>query len=122
MNILFIVDVGATYVPETHRYDHHQREFTGTLDGYKTKLSSAGLVYKHFGRQVLSSIVKENVAVTDPMHNRLCDILYHKVSTNLLYTVFLPPINYIMHEYRYTKDLLNILTVSIMVLKLPMDH
>jgi hypothetical protein len=27
-----VVDVGAVYSPENHRYDHHQREFTGTLD------------------------------------------------------------------------------------------
>lgn len=37
-----IVDVGAQYDPPTHRYDHHQREFTDVFDGYKTKLSSAG--------------------------------------------------------------------------------
>jgi hypothetical protein len=33
-----VVDVGAVYDPPTHRYDHHQREFTGTLDGWNTKL------------------------------------------------------------------------------------
>jgi len=49
------VDVGATYVPATHRYDHHQRGFEETLDAeHKVKLSSAGLVYKHFGKEVLA--------------------------------------------------------------------
>jgi hypothetical protein len=38
-----VVDVGAVYDPDRNLFDHHQREFTGTLDGYKTKLSSAGL-------------------------------------------------------------------------------
>ena len=52
-----VVDVGATYEPAQHRYDHHQREFTGVLDGYNTKLSSAGLVYKHFGRQILHEVL-----------------------------------------------------------------
>ncbi len=33
-----VVDVGAEYIPENHRYDHHQREFTGTFDGFNTKL------------------------------------------------------------------------------------
>lgn len=51
-----VVDVGAVYDAETHRYDHHQREFTGTLDGYSTKLSSAGLVYKHFGKDIINAI------------------------------------------------------------------
>lgn len=45
-----VVDVGGVYSPEKHRYDHHQRGFTEVF-GYggfdKTKLSSAGLVYKY---------------------------------------------------------------------------
>jgi uncharacterized UPF0160 family protein len=42
-----VVDVGGKYIPEKHRYDHHQREFNFTFDdNHKTKLSSAGLVYK----------------------------------------------------------------------------
>ncbi len=53
-----VVDVGAVYDPVTNRYDHHQREFTGVLEGYKTKLSSAGLVYKHFGRRILGEVLK----------------------------------------------------------------
>jgi uncharacterized UPF0160 family protein len=45
-----VVDVGGVYSPDKHRYDHHQRGFTevfgfGGFD--KTKLSSAGLVYKY---------------------------------------------------------------------------
>jgi hypothetical protein len=36
------------------RYDHHQRGFEETLDdAHKTKLSSSGLVFKHFGRDAL---------------------------------------------------------------------
>lgn len=42
-----VVDVGATYEPEKHRYDHHQRGFEEVFDDkHKTKLSSAGLVSK----------------------------------------------------------------------------
>lgn len=51
-----VVDVGAEYLPEQHRYDHHQRGFTETFDAeHKTKLSSAGLVWKHFGRDILAA-------------------------------------------------------------------
>ncbi|KAL4400356.1 hypothetical protein ACI68E_003273 [Malassezia pachydermatis] len=51
-----VVDVGAEYVPEQHRYDHHQRGFFETFDDeHKTKLSSAGLVWKHFGRDILAA-------------------------------------------------------------------
>jgi len=54
-----VVDVGAEYDPTRHRYDHHQKEFTTTLDAEHTttKLSSAGLVYKHFGKEVLQEIL-----------------------------------------------------------------
>ena len=34
-----VVDVGAVYDSAALRFDHHQREFTGVLEGYQTKLS-----------------------------------------------------------------------------------
>lgn len=56
-----VVDVGSEYDAARLRFDHHQRGFDQTLgEGYKTKLSSAGLVYKHFGREVLSVLVKKD--------------------------------------------------------------
>lgn len=54
-----LVDVGQVYDPAAHKYDHHQREFQDTLDEkHFIRLSSAGLIYKHFGREVLLDIVK----------------------------------------------------------------
>mmetsp|Transcript_6243 Transcript_6243/g.13100 ORF Transcript_6243/g.13100 Transcript_6243/m.13100 type:complete len:386 (+) Transcript_6243:74-1231(+) len=53
-----VIDVGGVYDHAKARYDHHQRGFTETLGmgGYNTvKLSSAGLVYKHYGREVIST-------------------------------------------------------------------
>jgi uncharacterized UPF0160 family protein len=42
-----VVDVGGVYDSTSHKYDHHQRGFFETFDDkHKTKLSSAGLVYK----------------------------------------------------------------------------
>ncbi|KAG1677809.1 hypothetical protein FOA52_008573 [Chlamydomonas sp. UWO 241] len=53
-----VIDVGAVYDEATLRFDHHQREFDGVLGhGFNTKLSSAGLVYKHFGREVVATIL-----------------------------------------------------------------
>lgn len=48
-----VVDVGGEYEAERNRYDHHQRTFDTTLPNYQTKLSSAGLVWKHFGRDIV---------------------------------------------------------------------
>eukprot|EP00127_Corallochytrium_limacisporum_P005395 Clim_evm7s204 gene=Clim_evmTU7s204 len=53
-----LVDVGAEYIPEKHRYDHHQRGFDETFDDkHSIKLSSAGLVYKHFGREIVANVL-----------------------------------------------------------------
>ncbi|KAL1842221.1 hypothetical protein VTJ49DRAFT_5833 [Mycothermus thermophilus] len=49
-----IVDVGGEYDPARNRYDHHQRGFTTTFPGRPTKLSSAGLVYLHFGQEMVA--------------------------------------------------------------------
>lgn len=65
-NCAIVVDVGAVYDAATNRFDHHQREFTGMFDGFKTtKLSSAGLVYKHFGESILRALLADEPALTD---------------------------------------------------------
>ncbi|KAI9344997.1 metal-dependent protein hydrolase [Obelidium mucronatum] len=54
-----VVDVGGTYEPAKNRFDHHQRGFEETFDAkHSIKLSSAGLVYKHFGREVIASLLQ----------------------------------------------------------------
>jgi len=54
-----VVDVGAVYDESKQRFDHHQRGFEEYFGyGFKTKLSSAGLVYKHFGRHIIADRFK----------------------------------------------------------------
>jgi uncharacterized UPF0160 family protein len=62
------------------RFDHHQREFTGVLDGYNTKLSSAGLVYKHFGRSIVKNILLQS-SCDDEAFVEIC---YQKVYKNFV--------------------------------------
>jgi len=51
-----VVDVGAIYDAAKQRFDHHQRGFTEVFGhGFTTKLSSAGLIYKHYGQEVIAS-------------------------------------------------------------------
>ncbi|KAL8764156.1 MAG: hypothetical protein Q9194_007143, partial [Teloschistes cf. exilis] len=49
-----VVDVGGEYDPSQNRYDHHQRTFDTTFPQKQTKLSSAGLVYLHFGKAIIA--------------------------------------------------------------------
>jgi hypothetical protein len=76
------VDVGAIYDPSTHRYDHHQRGFEETFSKeYKIKLSSAGLVYKHFGKKIIQSILKCE-------ETKVLSFIYQKVYDDLILMVF----------------------------------
>ncbi|GAA5825457.1 hypothetical protein JCM11251_006993 [Rhodosporidiobolus azoricus] len=69
-----VMDVGGTYEPEKNRFDHHQRGFDETFGhGFVTKLSSAGLVYKHFGERIISEVTKE------PLSSPTVQTLYLKI-------------------------------------------
>lgn len=60
-----VVDVGAVYDLAQLRFDHHQRGFIETLsEKHVTKLSSAGLVYKHFGKSVIEALLSKSAATT----------------------------------------------------------
>ena len=64
-NCDIVVDVGAIYDETRYRFDHHQRGFAEVFGhGFSTKLSSAGLIYKHFGREIISKEAK--VPLNDP--------------------------------------------------------
>jgi uncharacterized UPF0160 family protein len=50
-----VLDVGGVYDPSQDRYDHHQKGFGEVFGhGFNTKLSSAGLIYKHFGMEIIA--------------------------------------------------------------------
>jgi uncharacterized UPF0160 family protein len=86
-----VVDVGATYEPEKLRLDHHQPEFQGTMDTgraqYKTRLSSAGLVYRHFGKEIIATLAadlaKEGVIAAAPAGAEV-DLVYDVVYKNFV--------------------------------------
>jgi len=59
-----VVDVGLEFDGSRHKYDHHQPSFQHTLHSLdprlfwgKTKLSSAGLIYFYFGREVIATLL-----------------------------------------------------------------
>lgn len=57
-----ICDVGGMYDLATHRFDHHQRSFDTCWEPgefHDIKLSSAGLIYKHFGKEIIKNATKE---------------------------------------------------------------
>ncbi|CEM23379.1 unnamed protein product [Vitrella brassicaformis CCMP3155] len=69
-----VVDVGGVYDAAARRFDHHQAGFADVLGGgFETKLSSAGLVYKHYGRRVIETIVGPQAAAA------AIDVMYKKI-------------------------------------------
>ncbi|KAK0167300.1 hypothetical protein PV327_004717 [Microctonus hyperodae] len=62
-----VVDVGGEYNHSRKRYDHHMREFKETASSvlkrddcnWDIKLSSAGLIYCHYGHQIIKQLVPE---------------------------------------------------------------
>lgn len=65
-----VIDVGGVYDPAKGRFDHHQTTFNDTFYAHKTsnsssstgqpvRLSSLGLVYKHFGKEFIEVLLKE---------------------------------------------------------------
>ena len=66
-----VCDVGGVYDATNRRFDHHQRGFAEVFDAaraeavFNTKLSSAGLVYKHYGRTVLGAFFGDAAAPAD---------------------------------------------------------
>ena len=65
-----VIDVGAVYEPENNKFDHHQRGFDEIFGhGFVTKLSSAGLVYKHFGREIVANTL--GLSSSDPIVEKI---------------------------------------------------
>lgn len=67
-----VYDVGSVFDPETRRFDHHQSTFFETFSPeHNIKLSSSGLVFKYFHRDLLS------VYGIDPT-SRIYDVVVEK--------------------------------------------
>ena len=91
--LTIVIDVGGTFDHTKLRYDHHQRGFFETFDGaagvatgpenatgkYKTKLSATGLVYKHYGRELLCALHPELKASVDKL-----EWVYDKLYNDLI--------------------------------------
>jgi len=81
-----IVDVGGIFNVGTNRFDHHMKEFTHNFDEVnKIKMSSAGLVYKYHGREVLENILKSMDAYEQ--NKEVFEKIYYKVYENFIASV-----------------------------------
>lgn len=80
-----VIDVGGTYDHAALRYDHHQRGYnerfdTGKKDdgeGRVTVLSASGLVYRHYGKDVIKAYYPN-------LSQDQLDLAYNKIYNSLL--------------------------------------
>ena len=91
--LTIVIDVAGLYDHSKLRYDHHQRGFFETFDGavgaatgpenatgkFKTKLSASGLVYKHYGREILAALHPHLRSTPDEL-----EWVYEKLYGNLM--------------------------------------
>jgi len=84
-----VVDVGGVYDPGILRFDHHQKNCKETFnENIKIPLSSAGMVYKHFGiifiENFIENIMKEemNSAIVSEVYNELYYKMFQEVDAN----------------------------------------
>ncbi|XP_003737825.1 UPF0160 protein MYG1, mitochondrial [Galendromus occidentalis] len=74
-----VVDVGAVYDASKFRFDHHQKTFQETMHSlradfpWEIKLSSAGLIYFHYGEKILADLMKR------PAEHRDTQTVYRKI-------------------------------------------
>jgi uncharacterized UPF0160 family protein len=77
-----VIDVGGVYDHSRKRYDHHQRGYDERFDPKDgtercTKLSASGLIYRHYGKDVIKTFYPE-ISDSD------LDLAYVKVYDSLL--------------------------------------
>lgn len=91
-----VIDVGGVYDHENKKYDHHQRDYDERFDSKiklddsveggeihyprVTKLSASGLVYRHYGKEVIQNIyptlsTKELGLVYTKMYNSFMEAI-----------------------------------------------
>jgi len=87
-----VVDVGGIYDPSTNRFDHHQKEFQDKFsDKHSIRLSSAGLIYKHFGKEVLKNLIEQKISkdlnaydINLELTEAFLDMIYYKIYDNFI--------------------------------------
>ncbi|XP_071647583.1 MYG1 exonuclease-like [Temnothorax longispinosus] len=108
-NCDIVVGVGGEYDPSRHRYDHHAREFQESVStivkksgcNWTNKLSSAGLIYCHFGHDILKRILSD--VTKDALEDTIVDEIF-----KIIYDTFIQEIDAIDNNkqiYRSTTNL-----------------
>ena len=89
-----VVDVGEKFSHEDRRYDHHQADFTRTMEeiskkeiNSETKLSSAGLIYFFYGKKIIRECLKCQEMTLTENNETMVDWIWKKIYFNLIHEI-----------------------------------
>jgi len=82
-----LIGVGEVYNYKTLRFDHHQKDFNEKWNSnISTNLSTAGLIWRHFGKEIVKMYLTDNSEEydngenhTDETIEEIVDIIYFKL-------------------------------------------
>jgi len=87
------VDVGGRYNHDTKDYDHHMAGFSERHESPNKfryddgpKRSGVGLIFKHYGRDIIRAILRENIPNENPNDTEIDDI-YKNIDRSLIATI-----------------------------------
>jgi uncharacterized UPF0160 family protein len=72
-----VCDCGGIYDHECLRYDHHQTSFDFRFPGGSVNCASCGLVYFHYGREILDTLIRQKFGSVDVDIDELWEHFYH---------------------------------------------
>jgi hypothetical protein len=84
------VDVGGSYDPENLRFDHHGKIKTPAPPSGRPGYAAAGLVWKHFGRDVVKALLSDDFMksiegdVTPAQIEELVDVIVRQVDLDVI--------------------------------------
>ena len=77
-----LVDVGDEFDTSRNRFDHHQKSFSDTFGGSfnSIRLSSAGLIWKYFGKEVIANLtpIRDDHTI-EIVHKKLYNDLFQSL-------------------------------------------
>jgi len=78
-----VIDVGGEYNHSIKKYDHHQTPYDEKFNEEAcTNLSASGLIYKHYGKEVITTIYP---MLLDETNN--CEWVYNKMYKNFMMAI-----------------------------------
>lgn len=74
-----VADVGGIYDHSRRRYDHHQESMVSTFPGFSVPLASCGLVYLHYGKEIIVNLSKKlNLSFDEQYMDFIYNYIYGK--------------------------------------------